>query len=128
MMIVLFNTARLFNVRHWPFGLVHRSTGSRQQGAAATKPAVLATERRRSVQSSATNHSCGRRGRALSQAVDFDEPAAGGRMNLFFETKKQKTFVNSASAFPDRASVDAQKSFGSFVQERTALLTIFVPW
>ncbi len=49
-------------------------------------------------------------------------------MNLFFETKKQKTFVNSASAFPDRASVDAQKSFGSFVQERTALLTIFVPW
>jgi hypothetical protein len=43
-----------------------------------------------------------------------------GSQVFFFEKKKQKTFNRLAAAFPDRASQDSQKFFGSFFQKRTA--------
>jgi hypothetical protein len=35
------------------------------------------------------------------------------RKDFFFEKKKQKTFGNLASAFPDRLSADLQKFFAA---------------
>jgi hypothetical protein len=40
--------------------------------------------------------------------------------HVFFEKKKQKTFIRLASAFPDGLSLKGQKFFGSFFQKRTA--------
>jgi hypothetical protein len=42
--------------------------------------------------------------------------------DFFFEKKKQKTFICSASASPERLGPDLQKFFGSFFQKRTFLL------
>jgi hypothetical protein len=45
--------------------------------------------------------------------------ARTGRKDFFFEKKKQKTFAQLASAFPQRLSLYLSKFFGSFFQKRT---------
>jgi hypothetical protein len=45
---------------------------------------------------------------------------ASSRKAFFFEIKKQKTFAQFASAFPQRLSLNVSKFFGSFFQKRTA--------
>jgi hypothetical protein len=47
-----------------------------------------------------------------------------GRKDFFFEKKKQKTFAQLASAFPQRLSLNVSKFFGSFFKKAPLALPL----